>query len=132
MEYEGIDDLWTVKLGPSLLDNGDQSVENTPFTTREQAQISRQLREIKNYLKTTRSLTEDQLTRVDERLDEADRASNRMGRKDWALLLSGTLLTMIVADLIPPDIVQHVYTMVLHGLGHLFGGSAPGPGSLPE
>src|ERR1039457_323993 len=101
-----------------------ESSENSPFTALEQTRISDQLRDIKEYVKKAYSLSAKQMSRVEARLDEAEKASRRMGRKDWLPLFSGTLFTLIVTDLVPPDVTQHIFMMALHGLSHLFGADA--------
>lgn len=98
---------------------------NAIFTVTEQAAISNELQEIKEYIKKTYSLSDKQMSFISERLDEAEKASQRIGRKDWLLLFSGTILTLILTDLITPDVAQHVFVMALHALRHLFGGGAP-------
>jgi hypothetical protein len=100
----------------------DQDDENTLFTPAEQEQISAQLRQIKESLRATYSLTGDELALIEARLDETEEASQRMGRKDWRLLFYGIILTLIVGDLITPDIVHHILVMAVHGLDSLFGG----------
>jgi hypothetical protein len=128
-----IPDMWE-ELGHArevLADAQHEDYENTPFTSAEQAEISAQLREIKEYVKNTYELSADRFAHIEARLEEAEEASHRMGRKDWLLLFSGVALTLIVGDLIPPDVVQHIFTMTLHGLGHLFGGR-PRPGIPPQ
>jgi hypothetical protein len=129
-EYEEIPDLWTLKVDLNLLQDASRSIDNSSFTSHERLEISSQLQEIKNYLRATRSLTEEQFGRIEENLNEADDASSRIGRKDWALLLMGTMLTLILSGLIPPDVAQHILTMTLQSIGHLFGGGRPGGGIL--
>jgi hypothetical protein len=128
-----IPDMWE-ELGRArdiLAQAQHENYENTPFTLGEQSEISAQLREIKAYAKKTYSLSGERLASIEARLDEAEEASQRMGRKDWLLLFSGIALTLIVTDLIPADVVQHIFTTVLHSLGHLFGGM-PRPEIPPE
>ncbi len=52
-----------------------EAVENTLFTPDEQAEIAKQLREIKEYVKKTYSLSSEQMSRVEARLDEAEAAT---------------------------------------------------------
>jgi hypothetical protein len=135
-QYVETPDLWE-ELGRAReflgSSSGYESAENSLFTREEQAQISRQLREIKEQLRKTYGLTAGQFSRVEARLDDAEKASQRMGRKDWVLLFAGTIFTLIVSDLIPPDVAQHILAMAVHGLGHLFGaGTGPTqPTGLP-
>jgi hypothetical protein len=67
------------------------------------------------------------MSRVDARLDEAEAASRRIGRKDWLLLFAGVILTLIATGLLPPESVHHVLMMVFLDLGHLFGGGRRPP-----
>jgi hypothetical protein len=106
-----------------------EAPENTLFTLAERAEISNRLREIRTSLKENLALTTDQVSHIEERLDEAEEASQRLGQKDWLLLFSGTIFTLIIAGTVTPDVAQHILTMALHGLGHLFlGGIKPLPG----
>jgi hypothetical protein len=102
-----------------------ESLENTPFTTDEQREISNQLREIKEVVKKTYSLTNEQMSGVEARLDDIEAASRRMGRKDWLLLFLGGIVTLVIAGLVSPDIAQHILDMGFHSLDHLFGAEAP-------
>jgi hypothetical protein len=99
-----------------------EDVENTPFTSDEQAEIAEQLRQIKEYAKKTYSLTQAQMLSLNARFDELEAAAGRIGRKDWLLLFLGVMFTVIVTDLLPPEAVQHILGMALQGLDHLFGG----------
>lgn len=104
--------------------------ENTSFTPDEQGEIARQLREIKEYVKTTYSLSRKQMLLVDARFDELEAASSRLGRKDWRLVFLGVLFSLIASVILPPEAVPHILKMALHGLDHLFG-SVGGPPQLP-
>jgi hypothetical protein len=119
-------DLWIGlrNTKPSLGSPEERNSENTPFTVSEQLQISTVLRETKAYVKQTYELSDVEFARIEERLDEAEEASRRIGRKDWILLFSGLILTLIVTDLVTPGVAQQILTTVLHGLGHLFGQGA--------
>jgi hypothetical protein len=99
-----------------------EAVENTPFSAAEQAEIAKQLQEVKEYVMKTYSLSSYKMARLEARLDEAEEATHRIGRKDWLLLFFGVMFTVIIADLLPPEGVQHILRAVLHGLDHLFGG----------
>lgn len=102
-----------------------ENEENTPFTPNEQAQISAQLREIKESVKRLYTLSDEQLTVIDAKLEEAEDASHYMGRKDWRILFLGLILPLVVSGFVTPDIVHHIIVMVFSTIGHLFGGGAP-------
>jgi hypothetical protein len=125
-------DLWAELQQERELLGGrlDDAVQNTPFTPEEQAQIAKQLRELKEHVKTTYSLSENELAALDSRLNYLEDAAGRLPRIDWRNLLVGTMLTLIVTALLPPEAVRAILLIALHGLDHLFGGGgtplAPG------
>ena len=120
-------DMWEdLRRGSLFLDEAVQEVaDNTPFTGAEQAQIAVQLKDIKEYVAESRTLSAGQAARLDARFDEAEEASRRLGRKDWILLLGGALFSLVLSAVAPPEVMQHVLIMTEQGLGHLFGGSPP-------
>jgi hypothetical protein len=122
-DYVDTPDLWAEMLAQrELLSEASLgSLENTPFTPAERAAISAQLRDIKNYIKDNASLTGEQFKQAEARIDEAEAASRRLGRKDWLLLFLGTTVQLYVTDMVPATVVQHITSLVLQGLGHLFG-----------
>lgn len=101
-----------------------ESYDNTLFTSDELQQISAQFRQIKEFLRKAYSLSDEKLVRIEARLDEAEEASRRIGRKDWRLLFCGLILTLIVGDLVTPSVVHHLIVMAFDGLSNLFGGNA--------
>ena len=116
-------DLWeTLRRGKEVLRGAiGNGLKNTPFTLPEQAGITRQLGEIKDYIRQERLLSGEQLALVEARFDQAEEASRHLGRKDWVLLFSGAILSLVVADLLPPSVAEQILMTVLHGLEHLFG-----------
>jgi hypothetical protein len=67
------------------------------------------------------SLSPEQTAHLDERFDQAEAASQRMGRKDWLLLFGGALFSLILSAVVPPEVVQHTLILAAQSLGHLFG-----------
>jgi hypothetical protein len=128
-DYDKTSDLWNAlyQNREFLAEQHESSFENTPFTDAEQPQVSSQIQQIKAYIEDTYELSSEQMSRVEARLDEAEQASRRMGRKDWLLLFNGAVFSLILSDLIPPQAAQHILLMALHGLGHLFGIGGPPP-----
>jgi hypothetical protein len=126
---EGIEliDLWAdIRRGQEILsDIEGVDSGNTSFTQDEQKQIAAQLQEVKKELKEQFELSSEQMTRIDERLDQAVEASTRMGRKDWLLLFGGTVFNLIVTDTVTSGVAGHIFTMVIQGLIHLFGTGGP-------
>jgi len=126
-------DLWEELLAAKKLFGAEsfRTFENMPFNIDEQAKISEQIQQIKVYVKKTYKLSSEQFSRVKERLDEADRASRRMGRKDWILMFNGAIFSLVLSDLIPPDAAHNILVIAVHGLGYLFGVTPPLPPVLP-
>jgi hypothetical protein len=99
---------------------------NTRFTQDERSRIEAQLQGIAKQLKAQFVLTNEQADRIDEWRDEVVEASERMGRKDWLIYLLGTITALTIAATVPAGVGEHIFTMVIHALGHLFtGGSEP-------
>jgi hypothetical protein len=98
---------------------------NTLFTEDEQSRIEAQLQEIAKHLKEQFGLTKEQTERIDEWRDEVAEASTRMGRKDWLIYLLGTITALIITATVTAGVGEHILTMVIHSLGHLFTGGEP-------
>jgi hypothetical protein len=121
-------DLWVeMRLSKEDLFNIQAAARlNRPFTQDEQEQIAVFLQETKKQVREQFELTSEQAAHIEERLDEAAEASQRMGRKDWLLLFGGTIFNLIVTDTVTPSVAGHIFTAVVHGLIHMFtGGSGP-------
>jgi hypothetical protein len=125
-------DLWAeLQRQPQILTGArDEDVENTPFSSDEQVEIAKQIRQISESVKRTDLLSKAQMLSLATKLDDLVTASGRIGRKDWRLMFYGVLFTTIVTDFVPPEVVRSIFTMALHGLGYLFGGALP-PQHLP-
>jgi hypothetical protein len=127
-------DLWTeMKHGQEVLsDIQSADSTNTAFTQDEQKQIAAQLQEIKMQLAKRFELTSEQIEQVTEKLDEAEEASKRMGRKDWLIYFLGTISALTIAATVAPGIGEHIFTMFIHALGHLFTGGSEPPQIPPQ
>jgi hypothetical protein len=125
-------DLWAeLRRGQGILTGvGYEDVENTRFTSDEQAQIVEQFRQITEFVQRAYPLSEVQSLSIAAKLDDIALAAGRVGRKDWRLLVGGAILSVIIADLLPREAVWDILTMALQGLGHLFNGGG-GPPQLP-
>lgn len=104
-----------------------EEVGNAPFSSEELAEIAAQLRQITEYLNTAYALSEVQMLDLEAKLDDIAAAAGRMGRKDWALWVSGALLGAFVSGILPPEVVQHIIRMTVDGLGYLLGGGGTPP-----
>jgi hypothetical protein len=126
-EWIDTPDLWKLaQSGEKIPGELTPDSENTPFSPDEQAAISGQLKAIAEAVKKNYDLTAEQSAQIDKKFEEAEKASRRMGRKDWGLLFGGALLSLILCDAITPGIMGHILMMIEHGLGHLFSGPPAG------
>lgn len=128
VEDAKIPDLWSdlQRYRKLLSDDRYINSENTPFTPDEQGQVIKRIREIQSYIEKYCDLSDEQASHIEARLEEAAKAGERIGRKDWILLFTGTMSSLIVTDSLPPQVAQHALIMILQGLAHLFGlGRAP-------
>lgn len=123
----GVPDYWEdMKRRRHLLAEIKQESMNAPFTSDEQEQIAAQLQEVTRKLEKQFELTTEQVERIEEWRNEVVDASTRMGRKDWIIYLLGTITALTIAATVPAGIGEHIFAMVIQGLGHLFtGGSEP-------
>ena len=120
-------DFWAeLQRAPEIL-AAAQAAEgsNAPFTPAEQAEISRELDEIKKLVRERFELTSEQSSAMDERLDDIKEASERLRRKDWLMLLYGGLISTFLTDAVPSGVIQTVLVTVVHGIAHLFGVGDP-------
>ncbi len=111
------EDRVSAKLEPTgelgLESNAGVIGENTSFSDDERAKIASQLRVIRDELGGRGELTAVQLGNIDARLDDAEKASRRLGRKDWLLLFVGSLTSAMLADAIAPDTANEILAAAL-------------------
>lgn len=125
-ELDAGEDPWEqIRRERQLVAAEPDAIENTPFTESERAQITTQLREIKEYLRTTRRLPEAQLEQIASRLHYLEEAAGRIGRVDWRNAFVGVMLGLVVQAVAPPDAVREVLSLACRGLSELFGGDIP-------
>ena len=99
---------------------------NAPFTPGEQAEISARIDQVKDVVRRENpELTAGQLAAIEQGLDEVKEASTRVGRKDWIVMINGTLLGLVANGLVPPHVVQAVFNVLIIGIGHIFGIGGP-------
>ena len=99
---------------------------NAPFTRNEQKQIGARLQVVKEHAKEQFTLSDDQVDRIAEGLDEVVEAGTRMGRKDWLIYFLGTITALTITATVPAGVGEQISVTVLHGIIHLFsGGSEP-------
>jgi hypothetical protein len=128
-------DIDTPDLWAQLRDSADlfrsvsaESVENTPFTAAEQEEIAKQLRELKDQVSRTYSLSEPQVRLLEEKLDNLAAAAGRVGRKDWVLMAAGVMLSYVLTAALPPEAARDILGTLITSIDHVLGS---GPLGLP-
>jgi hypothetical protein len=106
-----------------------ENSDNSPFTAAELANIADKVQQIKEFVK-TQPISEARMLSAAAKLDYVVEASRRLGRKDWAIIFGGAIVSTIVADLLPREVMGDILTMAAQVLGHIFGGGA-GPPQFP-
>jgi hypothetical protein len=120
-------DLWAeLEQQRKMLDvTTTEADENTPFTTDEQAEIAKQLAEIKTYVVQTHELSGDQTRALEGQFKYLQDAAGRMGRTDWRTAAAGVLLSAIVNAVLPGSAARDALLMLFQSVGHMFGHPMP-------
>ena len=124
-------DLWAeLRRDSALLGVGsDEAIENTPFTPDEQAEIAAQLRELREYVTSTYTLSEAQMRLLDAKLEYLVEAAGRLGRIDWRSVFAGVMITYIVEAALPQEAARDILLRLLRSIAPLFGlPELPSPG----
>jgi hypothetical protein len=131
VEYEAsTPDLWAeLQRVPEILAAAQSDdASNAPFTADEQAEISARIDQVKGVVRRENpELTAGQLAAIEQGLDEVKKASTRVGRKDWVVMVNGTLLGLVANGLVPAHVVQAVFNVLITAIGHIFGIGGPPP-----
>ena len=98
-------DLWGTIDKESALIEGIPGAEtgNAPFTQEEQKKIGVALNEIKAYLCQLQSFSGEQQRFIEANFNYLKDAASRVGRKDWKVILLGTLISTAVTLAMTPD-----------------------------
>ena len=99
----------------------DENIANTPFTASEREAVRKQLREIPAQVRERFDLSEKEESDIEQKMDDLIAASERVGKKDWRVMVYGAAFSLIVNDEIPVHTVQSIMSMIFTGLAHSFG-----------
>ena len=83
--------------------------DDLPFNEDEIKRIDKSLLEIKEYLGSTQNLSEQQMKIIDARLRYLGEAAQRMGRKDWGLLVVGVLTNIAISAAFTPSTSHELF-----------------------
>jgi hypothetical protein len=102
--------------------------ENTPFTSEEQKDLERRLREVETRVRDPYSLSERQIEILHNKVDYLVGVAGRSVRIDWRNILVGVLCSYIVAVALPSEFAHPFMIHFFHAIRHLF---EHGPPDLP-
>jgi hypothetical protein len=99
-------DLWSALEDRTLLERSisAEDFENTPFIEAEKAEVVEKVRELGRYIVEAHQLPESSIEQLHARLEYLIGATERMGRKDWVMLLVSTLFGVVTS--LPFDAVS--------------------------
>ena len=93
---------------------------NATFQKDEIAQIKRGLEEIKLSMNSRDDVTKEQLDLLSRSLNEIGEASTRLGRKDWIMVVTGTLSNLCIGAAFSPQATQALFEFANQSLGWVF------------
>lgn len=127
-EDRQIPDLWSELGAPTSSSPGVLMLQNTSFSTKEQARISESLHELLEEIKRRDILTAEQVNLLEGQIDYLVESSKRLGRKDWMAAAVGALIGVTLsAGLTTANAVQ-----VIHLAGEALRWIAQTPLLLPQ
>ncbi|MFH1921149.1 MAG: hypothetical protein ABIP48_14870 [Planctomycetota bacterium] len=87
-------DLWAAIAQERALAGSAASLENTPFAEDESARLDTAVAEIREYLRSSVQMQQEQSERVDRQFEYLRGAIHRMARQDWLHTAIGVLFTV--------------------------------------
>jgi len=116
-------DLWADlrRESETLVVAAEEPFDNTSFTADEQHEIAEQLRELKEYVKETYSLSEQAVQALEAKLEFLEVAAGRLGRTDWRALVVGTIATFILSSALPRESAREIFLTLVRSIGPVYG-----------
>lgn len=103
-------DLWGRLAGErALITAPTDSAPNEKFSRGEINRVTASLVEIREYARSSLSLSDEQARVVEARLEYLQAASERMGRKDWMVLALGVLTNIVISAAFTPSAAQEFF-----------------------
>lgn len=93
--------------------------DDRAFKPSEQAEIRREIQALHAEVRTLTELNRHQQEAIDQLLDDVQRGSERMGRKDWITYAIGAGTSLIIMEIVPPLALLPLAVHAFHALGHL-------------
>jgi hypothetical protein len=122
LDYKQVEVLVT-RISPRLgLTAGlaTESESNAGFSRDELSEIRLRAADIVAGLATRADITKEQLNLVQRTLDEVVEAANRLGRKDWIMLVAGTFTNVVVGAAFAPEATKALFQLAHKSFGWVF------------
>lgn len=84
-------------------------LEDTKFTADELTYVSGALKEIREYISSTQTLSPEMQNFIDDRLDYLETSSKRQDRKAWIHTTIGVLFTIVVGAAFSPNAARELF-----------------------
>jgi hypothetical protein len=97
----------------------ENSINNTPFTPKEQHYIAQQLQNIQLYLLETQQINEEQATFIKKRLQYLEDSSKRSSRVDWLNQMLGVVFSIIISAAFAPEQAREILHFFVNAFYHL-------------
>lgn len=126
-------DLWTMLSGDNTLSEAaspELSDDNAPFSVQERRRVENSLAEIRSLLIASTNLSDEMLGHVDARLEYLNKASERLGRKDWLNVAFSVITNIIIVVALPPETARNILNVAGTVLNWVLGGSPLLPSDL--
>jgi hypothetical protein len=104
-------DLWGMVEEQKALAKAADSSDNEAFTHAQLAFISKQVRELGEYIAATNQYNAEENRALHSKLDYLVGASKRMGKKDWINVCFGVLGILVSMMGMPPDAARGMFQM---------------------
>jgi len=110
-QEKSVEDLWQAFSGETkLIETPSESgSDNSLFTPTEKKQVRQYLKKIKRHLTSGQKLTKEREKFIEARLAYLEEAATRVGRKDWLILLIGTLFQTAITIGLAPESARTLF-----------------------
>lgn len=118
-------DLWTAlaQSADVIADVTSPLISRDLFTTDEQSHIRVVLNDVAAYIRSSHDVTQQRLASIESQLEYLADSASRSSRRDWGLMLLGTVVNIVTSAALPPDRAQAILQLIGAGLRWLFQGS---------
>jgi len=106
--------------------------DDTPFTPEERALVAEQLEGLREQIAAQFDVQGVRLDKLDETIEELNRATGRVGKRDWPHIVRSHLIGLVIDQVIPQGAFYAGLAYLSATIGHLLGvhgmRELPGPG----